>query len=95
MLMAKSRHKKPESVRRYFKPSPEGIALATDIFINRAFFVLWAEAVTRLELAAIFREGGVPDAIRPAEHPTDRGFSVPSFEGARIPRHPIVLWRRA
>ena len=26
MLMAKSRHKKPENVRRYFKPSPEAIA---------------------------------------------------------------------
>ncbi|MBR7679264.1 site-specific integrase, partial [Streptomyces daliensis] len=25
MLMAKSRHKKPENVRRYFKPSPEAI----------------------------------------------------------------------
>lgn len=26
MLMAKSRHKKAENVRRYFKPSPEAIA---------------------------------------------------------------------
>ena len=26
MLMAKSRHKKPENVRRYLKPSPEAIA---------------------------------------------------------------------
>jgi hypothetical protein len=26
MLMAKSRHKKPENVRRYFKPTPEAIA---------------------------------------------------------------------
>ncbi|MEU6654432.1 hypothetical protein ABZ904_34625, partial [Streptomyces sp. NPDC046900] len=26
MLMAKSRHKKPENVRRYFTPSPESIA---------------------------------------------------------------------
>ena len=26
MLMAKSRHMKPENVRRYFKPSPEAIA---------------------------------------------------------------------
>ncbi|MCI4039991.1 site-specific integrase [Streptomyces sp. TRM75563] len=29
MLMAKSRHKKPENVRRYFKPSPEAIAELT------------------------------------------------------------------
>jgi len=26
MLMAKSRHKKPDNVRRYFKPSPEAFA---------------------------------------------------------------------
>jgi integrase/recombinase XerC len=26
MLMAKSRHRKPENVRRYFHPSPEAIA---------------------------------------------------------------------
>ncbi|RFC77568.1 hypothetical protein DXZ75_06690 [Streptomyces sp. AcE210] len=26
MLMAKSRHKKPENVRRYFTPSPEAMA---------------------------------------------------------------------
>lgn len=29
MLMAKSRHKKPENVRRYFQPSPEAIAELT------------------------------------------------------------------
>lgn len=29
MLMAKSRHEKPENVRRYFKPSPEAIAELT------------------------------------------------------------------
>ncbi|MDT0382879.1 site-specific integrase, partial [Streptomyces sp. DSM 42041] len=26
MLIAKSRHKKPENVRRYFKPSPDALA---------------------------------------------------------------------
>ncbi|MBD0743622.1 tyrosine-type recombinase/integrase [Streptomyces sp. CBMA152] len=31
MLMAKSRHKKPESVRRYFKPSAESIAELTSL----------------------------------------------------------------
>ncbi|WP_256260381.1 hypothetical protein OH786_36890 (plasmid) [Streptomyces atratus] len=31
MLMAKSRHKKPENVRRYFKPSPEAIAQLTSL----------------------------------------------------------------
>ncbi|TVZ94925.1 hypothetical protein FB157_10428 [Streptomyces sp. BK340] len=31
MLMAKSRHKKPENVRRYFKPSPEAIAKLTSL----------------------------------------------------------------
>lgn len=31
MLMAKSRHKKPENVRRYFKPSPEAIAELTSL----------------------------------------------------------------
>ncbi|WP_020577034.1 hypothetical protein [Actinopolymorpha alba] len=31
MLMAKSRHKKPENVRRYFKPSPEAIAEPTGL----------------------------------------------------------------
>jgi hypothetical protein len=39
MLMAKSRHKKPENVRRYFKPSPEAIAELTSLLapggINR------------------------------------------------------------
>jgi hypothetical protein len=30
-LMAKSRHKKPENVRRYFKPSPEAIAELTSL----------------------------------------------------------------
>ncbi|GAA2266514.1 hypothetical protein GCM10010149_03490 [Nonomuraea roseoviolacea subsp. roseoviolacea] len=29
MLMAKSRHKKPENRRRYFKPSPDAIAEVT------------------------------------------------------------------
>ncbi|MGW4077480.1 hypothetical protein ACWELB_28960 [Streptomyces asiaticus] len=29
MLMAKSRHKKPTIVRRYFKPSPEAMAEVT------------------------------------------------------------------
>ncbi|MDX3639599.1 hypothetical protein P1P70_09145 [Streptomyces sp. MB09-02B] len=31
MLMAKSRHEKPENVRRYFKPSPEAIAELTSL----------------------------------------------------------------
>lgn len=31
MLMAKSRHKKPENVRRYFKPSPEAVAELTSL----------------------------------------------------------------
>jgi integrase/recombinase XerC len=31
MLMAKSRHKKAENVRRYFKPSPESIAELTGL----------------------------------------------------------------
>lgn len=31
MLMAKSRHKKPQNVRRYFKPSPEAIAELTSL----------------------------------------------------------------
>lgn len=35
MLMAKSRHKKPENVRRYFKPSPEAIAELTSLLAPR------------------------------------------------------------
>lgn len=31
MIMAKSRHKKPENVRRYFKPSPEAISELTSL----------------------------------------------------------------
>jgi hypothetical protein len=31
MLMAKSRHKKTENVRRYFKPSPEATAEVTSL----------------------------------------------------------------
>jgi len=31
MLMAKSRHKKPENVRRHFKPSPEAISELTSL----------------------------------------------------------------
>lgn len=31
MLMAKSRHKKPENVRRYFKPSQEAISELTSL----------------------------------------------------------------
>ena len=31
MLMAKSRHKRPENVRRYFKPSPEAISELTSL----------------------------------------------------------------
>ncbi|MEU9891843.1 hypothetical protein [Sphaerisporangium sp. NPDC051011] len=31
MLMAKSRHKKPENVRHYFKPSPDAIAELTSL----------------------------------------------------------------
>ncbi|GEB48650.1 MULTISPECIES: tyrosine-type recombinase/integrase [Streptomyces] len=31
MLMAKSRHKKPENVRRYFKPSPEALSDLTSL----------------------------------------------------------------
>jgi hypothetical protein len=34
MLMAKSRHKKPENVRRYFKPSPEAIAEVTSLLAS-------------------------------------------------------------
>ncbi|MGW8366825.1 tyrosine-type recombinase/integrase [Streptomyces wedmorensis] len=34
MLMAKSRHKKPENVRRYFKPSPEAIAELTSLLAH-------------------------------------------------------------
>jgi hypothetical protein len=35
MLMAKSRHKKSENVRRYFKPSPEVIAELTSLLAPR------------------------------------------------------------
>lgn len=35
MLMAKSRHRKPESVRRYFKASPEAIAELTSLLAPR------------------------------------------------------------
>jgi hypothetical protein len=31
MLMAKSRHKKPENLRRYFKPSAEAISELTSL----------------------------------------------------------------
>ncbi len=31
MLMAKSQHKKPENVRRYFKPSSEALAEVTSL----------------------------------------------------------------
>lgn len=31
MLMAKSRHKKPENLRRYFKPSADAIAELTSL----------------------------------------------------------------
>lgn len=31
MLMAKFRHKKPENIRCYFKPSPEAIAELTSL----------------------------------------------------------------
>lgn len=31
LLMAKSRHKRPENVRRYFKPSPKAIAELTSL----------------------------------------------------------------
>ncbi|MGW5698588.1 hypothetical protein ACWEWX_49770, partial [Streptomyces asiaticus] len=31
MLMAKSRHKKPENLRRYFKPSPEAVSELTSL----------------------------------------------------------------
>ncbi|MFH8385889.1 hypothetical protein ACH4E7_34060 [Kitasatospora sp. NPDC018058] len=31
MLMAKSRHRKPENVRHYIKPSPEAIAEITGL----------------------------------------------------------------
>jgi hypothetical protein len=34
MLMAKSQHKKPENVRRYFKPSPEAIAELTSLDLS-------------------------------------------------------------
>ncbi|MFG1966695.1 tyrosine-type recombinase/integrase [Nonomuraea sp. NPDC049028] len=35
MLMAKSRHKKPENLRRYFKPSPDAIAEITSLLAPR------------------------------------------------------------
>ncbi|MFD4946237.1 hypothetical protein ACFWNT_27785 [Streptomyces sp. NPDC058409] len=35
MLMAKSRHKKPENVRRCLKPSPEAIARLTSLLARR------------------------------------------------------------
>lgn len=35
LLMAKSRHKKPENVRRYFKPTPEAIAELTSLLAPR------------------------------------------------------------
>lgn len=35
MLMAKSRHKKPENLRRYFKPSPDAIAQVTSLLAPR------------------------------------------------------------
>ncbi len=35
MLMAKSRHKKPENVRRYFKPTHEAISELTILFPPR------------------------------------------------------------
>lgn len=31
MLMAKSRHKRPENVRKYFHPSPEALAEVTSL----------------------------------------------------------------
>lgn len=31
MLIAKSRHKKPENVRRYYKPSPDALAEITSL----------------------------------------------------------------
>lgn len=31
ILMAKSRHRKAENVRRYFKPSPEAVAVVTSL----------------------------------------------------------------
>jgi hypothetical protein len=31
MLMAKSRHKRTENIRRYFKPTPEAIAELTSL----------------------------------------------------------------
>jgi hypothetical protein len=34
MLMAKSRHKKPENVRRCFKPSPDAIAELTSLLAS-------------------------------------------------------------
>lgn len=33
MLMAKSRHRKAENVRRYFKPSPEAISEVTGLLV--------------------------------------------------------------
>jgi hypothetical protein len=35
MLMAKSRHKKPENVRKYFHPSAEAIAEVTSLLACR------------------------------------------------------------
>ncbi|MFE0513205.1 hypothetical protein [Streptomyces sp. NPDC058964] len=35
LLMAKSRHKKPENVRRYFRPSPDAIAELTSLLAPR------------------------------------------------------------
>jgi hypothetical protein len=34
MLMAKSRHRKSENVRRYFKPSAEAIADVTSLLLR-------------------------------------------------------------
>ena len=34
MLMAKSRHKKPENVRKYFHPSAEAIAEVTSLALS-------------------------------------------------------------
>ena len=56
MLMAKSRHKKPENVRRYFKPSPEAISELTSLLgpgrqppLSTSPAAAKATAISRLE----------------------------------------------
>ncbi|MFG2452801.1 hypothetical protein ACGFSG_25805 [Streptomyces sp. NPDC048512] len=50
--MAKSRHKKPDNVRRYFKPSPESIADLTSLLSRRQPPLIGEQALTRSTLMA-------------------------------------------